>query len=79
MSTLVTIFKIDLSGKHTVVDALKTWSAEIKELESAFVFSVKPGMLISFLQLLNHHSISYGTHFSDDQSHQLTLPNDRQP
>lgn len=67
MSTLVTIFKKELTDKEDVIDALRKFSVEVRELQHAFVFAVKPGMLIPFLHLLNQHHVNYGTHFGDDQ------------
>ena len=66
MSALITIFKNELAGQDLLLSRLKHLSNETREMEDALVFSVRAGMLMSFLHLLNETHIEYGTHFSRD-------------
>lgn len=64
MRAIVTVFKEELKGRSSILDAIKSMASNFSEIPEAYTFSPKPGRLFEMLNLLKNNNISYGTHFN---------------
>lgn len=64
MRAIVTVFKVELSNRESLLDSIRDMSTEIGEVAGAYTISPKPGKLFELLNLLKMSNISYGTHFN---------------